>query len=102
MDGKPILIDTNIISQITSLPTQEEDPTLLFVDKKSDMALSEAMREKFHIVRGVHRLDVPSIYDPTIRIVTQVLTCKLLKKCRKDQVPTSVIVVAEKCVEGYR
>jgi len=28
------------------------------------------------------------------------LACKLLWKCTKDQVPTWVIVVAEKCVEG--
>jgi hypothetical protein len=28
------------------------------------------------------------------------LTRKLLRKCKKDQVPTWVIVVAEQCVEG--
>jgi hypothetical protein len=82
------------------LTTQGEDPTLLFVDKKNDKTLSESMREKFHTVRGVRRLDVPSICDPTIRIVMQALACKLLRKCRKDQVPIGVIVAAEKCVEG--
>jgi hypothetical protein len=30
----------------------------------------------------------------------QALACKLLRKCRKDQVPAGVIVVVEKCVEG--
>jgi hypothetical protein len=96
----PISIDTYLIAQITGLSTQWEDPTLLFVDKKSDRALLEAMRETFHIVRGVWKLDVPSICDPTIRITTQELACKLLRKCRKDQVSTGVIVAAEKCVDG--
>jgi hypothetical protein len=52
------------------------------------------------MVRGVHSLDVPTICDLTIQIATQMLACKLLWKCRKDQVPTWVIVVTEKCVEG--
>jgi hypothetical protein len=51
------------------------------------------MKQKFHTVRGVCGLDVPSICDPTIRLVTQALACKMLWKCRKDQVPTGVIVV---------
>jgi hypothetical protein len=97
---RPISIDTYLIARITGLPSQGEDPTLLFVDKKNDKTLSESMREKFHTVRGVHGLDVPSICDPTIRIVMQALACKLLRKCRKDQVPIGVIVVTEKCVEG--
>jgi hypothetical protein len=35
------------------LPTQGKDPTLLFTDRKNEKALSEAMKEKFHTVRGV-------------------------------------------------
>jgi hypothetical protein len=41
--------------------------------------------------RGVCGLDVASICDPTVRFVTQVLACKLLRKCQKDQVPMTVI-----------
>jgi hypothetical protein len=52
------------------------------------------------MVRGVHGLDVPSICNPTIQIATQMLACKMLWKCRKDQVPVGVIVATEKCVEG--
>jgi hypothetical protein len=31
---RPISIDTDLIARITGLPTQGEDPTLLFADKK--------------------------------------------------------------------
>jgi hypothetical protein len=67
----PISIDTNLIALITCLPSQGEDPTLMFVDKKNDKTLLESMRLKFHIVRGVCGLDVSSICDPTIRIATK-------------------------------
>jgi hypothetical protein len=30
----------------------------------------------------------------------QVLACKLLRKCHKDEVLAAVIAVAEKCAEG--
>jgi len=70
---KPISIYTDLIERITSLPTNGEDPTLLFADKKNDWALSESMREKFHTVRGVHRLDVLRICNPKVRIMMQEL-----------------------------
>jgi hypothetical protein len=31
---------------------------------------------------------------------TNILACKLLRKCRKDEVPAGVIAVAAQCVEG--
>jgi hypothetical protein len=33
---------------------------LLFVDKNNDKTLLDSIRPTFHIVRGVHELDVPS------------------------------------------
>ena len=60
------------------------------------------MKKKFHTFCGNHSLDVPSICDPTLRFATQALPCKLLRKCRKDKVPTVVIVATERCVEGVQ
>jgi hypothetical protein len=42
--GMPISINTDMIARITGLPSQGEDPTLLFIDKKRNKNLSEAMR----------------------------------------------------------
>jgi hypothetical protein len=97
---RPISIDTDLISRITWLLTQGKDPNSLFADKKTDRALSKITRKNFHTVRGVHGLDVTRICNPTVRLETHALACKLLRKCRKDQVPVRVIVVIEKCVEG--
>jgi hypothetical protein len=45
---KPVSIDTDLIMCIIDLPSQGEDPSLLFFDKKNEKALSESMKEKFH------------------------------------------------------
>jgi hypothetical protein len=47
------------------------------------------------MVRGVRILDVPTICDPIIRIATQMLSFKLLWKCRMDQIPSWVITVTK-------
>jgi hypothetical protein len=46
------------------------------------------------------RMDVASICDPTVSFSTQVLACKFLRKCQKDQVPMIVIMTSKKCIEG--
>jgi hypothetical protein len=97
-----VSIDTDFIVCIIGLPSHEEDPTLLFFDKKNEKTLSKSMREMFHTHREQRGLDVTGICDLKIRFVTQVLACKLLRKCIKYQVPTTVIVVTEKCVEGVQ
>jgi hypothetical protein len=73
---------------------------LFFTDRKHEKDLLEAMKDKFLIVRGVCGLDVPSICDPTIRFVMKALACKLMRKCRKDQVFAGMIAMSDKCVEG--
>jgi hypothetical protein len=82
------------------LDYQGDDPSLIFSDKKNEKALLESMKEKFHTFQGQHDLDVAIICDPTIRFVTQELSFKLLRKCRKDQVPVIFIATIEKCVKG--
>jgi hypothetical protein len=47
-------------------------------------------------------LDVASISDDCVKFAMQVLACKLLRKCRRDQVPAGAITVTEKCVEGVQ
>jgi hypothetical protein len=64
-----------------------------------ERALSESMKEKFQTHRGKQGLDVKNINNKNVRFAMQVLACKLLCKCKKDEVPAVVIEVVEKCVE---
>jgi hypothetical protein len=88
--------------RITRLPWQGEDPSLLFLDKNIEKDLSKSTREKFHTHRGVCGLDIERICDPTVRFAAQVFSFKLLRKCRKHQVPARVIAKTEKCVKGIQ
>jgi hypothetical protein len=47
-------------------------------------------------------LDVANISDDVVRFAMQVLACKLLRKCWKDEVSTTVITAVEKCAEGVQ
>jgi len=49
------------------------------------------MEEKYGTHRGAHIFDIANINDDTVIFATQVLACKLLRKCCRDQVPTGVI-----------
>jgi hypothetical protein len=48
----PISIDIDLIVCITGLPSQREDPCLLFFDKKNEKTVAERMKEKFHTFCG--------------------------------------------------
>jgi hypothetical protein len=89
---RPMSIDIDLLVKITCLSSQGKDPTSLFFDNKNEKILFESMEYKFHTLHRHHGLDVASIYDLGVRFATQVLSCKLLRKCKKDQVPTMIRV----------
>jgi hypothetical protein len=60
------------------------------------------MKEKYGMHRGECGLDIASINDDIVIFVMQVLACKLLRKCHRDQVPTGVIAATEKCAAGVQ
>jgi hypothetical protein len=94
---KSMSIGTQLIAQIIGLPTQGEGPFPLFMGKANEKALLERIKEKYGTYRGMCGLDVVSINDYTVRFVSQVLACKLLRKCHKHQVPARAIGTMEKC-----
>jgi hypothetical protein len=95
-------IDDQLISRITGFPTIGEDPTTLFTNKAREKALVESMKDKFHTFRRKRGLDVANINDGNVQFETQVFSCELLRKFLKEKVSVTVIVTAEKCVEGVQ
>jgi hypothetical protein len=96
-----VSIDTALIACIIGLPKSNKDLTTFF-NKRGERSLSELMKEKFQTFRGKMGLDVKNINDNNVRFLMQVLAYKLLHKYRKDELPTTVIAVAKKCVEGVQ
>jgi hypothetical protein len=91
-------IDTWLILWIIGLPSIGEDPLLLFTDKSKEKSLEEKMEDKYETHRGMHSFDIASINDDTVRFVIQVLACKFLRECDKDQVLVGIIEEAKKCI----
>jgi hypothetical protein len=76
------------------------DPTLILDDKSKEKALAEEMKNKYGTTRGTRGIIIKQIRNTTTQLGTNILACKLLIKCHKDEVPAGVIAVAAQCAEG--
>ena len=97
---RPIPINVVLIVQITGLPSQGMDPTLILDDKSKEKALAEEMKKKYGIVRGKRGIIIKQIINVATQLGTNILACKLLIKFQKDEVPSGVITVVAQCAEG--
>jgi hypothetical protein len=97
---KPVPIIVEIIVQITGLPSRGIDLALIMDDKNKDKALGEEMKKKYGTTRGTRGIIIKHINNAVTQLGANILSCKLLRKCRKDEVPTGVIAIAAQCAEG--
>jgi hypothetical protein len=97
---KPVPITVDLITQITGLPSRGMDPALILDDKSKEKSLAEEMKNKYGTVRGTRGIIMKWINKPETQLGANILACKLLRKCRKDEVPAGVIAVAAQCAEG--
>lgn len=75
------------------------DPTTI-AGKSSDMALIETIKAKCKLEKRKRGYIIASIKSQGVRIATQLLVGKLLRKCCTNEVPTYVISLAEKRTKG--
>lgn len=61
------------------------------------MGLPEEMKAKYKLEKWKRGYVIASIKDRGVRVVTQLLASKLMRKCHVDEVPASVIALAGKC-----
>jgi len=85
---------TDLIHHISQLPYKGKDPTTI-VGKGSDLALAEAKKEKYKLEKKKRGHVISNIKDKGLRIATQLLSSKLMRKCCTDEVPASVVALAE-------
>jgi hypothetical protein len=76
------------------------DPALILDDKSKEKALAEEMKKKYDTSRGTRGIVIKRINNAATQLGANILACKLLGKCRKDEVPAGVIAVAAQCAEG--
>jgi hypothetical protein len=97
---EPIYIDVELISFITGLPCQGKSLMQYLEEKMKEKALAEEMKKTYGTERGSCRIIIKCISDATTRLATKIMACKLLRKCRKEEVPAEVIMAEAQCTEG--
>jgi hypothetical protein len=58
------------------------------------------MKKKYGTDRGTRGIIIKRINDVATQLGRKILACKLLRKCRREEVPAGVVAVAAQCAEG--
>jgi hypothetical protein len=90
----------DLITYITGLPLRGEDPVQFLEDKMKEKELAEEMKKKYGIEMGSYRIIIKRISDIVTRMAKTIMTCKLLKKFCKEEVPARVFAATTQCAEG--
>jgi hypothetical protein len=68
-------------------------------DKTKEKELAKEMKNKYGTERGSRRIIIRRISD-FARMATKIMACKLLRKCRKEEVSVGVVAVVSQCADG--
>lgn len=52
------------------------------------------MKEKCRLVKEPRGYAISSIYDPTVKVATQILVGKVMRKCHADEMLVPVVALA--------
>ena len=96
---EPIPITVELIHRISRLPYKGRDPTEID-GRRSDLALTEAMKTKYTLEKKKCGYAIASIKERGMRIATQLLAEKLIWIYHADEVPVPMVALAKQRVEG--
>jgi hypothetical protein len=88
---KIVSIDVELVTHITGLPSRGMDLGQFLKYKTKEKPLDEEMKKKYDTERGSRRIIIKIISDIATRMETKIMTCKLIRKCHKEEVSTGVV-----------
>jgi hypothetical protein len=91
---KPVPITVELIAQIIGLPIRVMDPSLFLDEKNKEKALEEEIKNKYGISWGTRGIIIKRINNAATQLGMKILSCKLLRKCCREEVPVGVVAVA--------
>ena len=68
--------------------------------KRNNLAIAEAMKKKFKLEKKKRGYVISNINNATVKVMTQILVGKVMRKCCVDEVPALVVSLATQCTEG--
>lgn len=60
------------------------------------------MKEKFKLVKKPRGYAISSICDLVVKVATQILAAKVMRKCCVDEVSAPVVALVAQCTEGVQ
>ena len=92
---EPIPIMADLIHRISRLPCKWKDPVAI-AGKSRGLAFAEAMKKKFKMEKKKRGYAISTINNNAVRVATQVVAGKVMRKCCVDEVPMMVVHYKEK------
>ena len=83
------------------MPKEGPDPGIEFVSKHEDTKLAQSMKECFGLMKGKQGYQTSTIQHQNICFAIELLACKLMQKCRPNEVSAPIVSIATNCTEGY-
>ena len=68
----------------------------------SKCSLVEKMKDKFKLVKKPHKYSISSITDFTVKVATQILAGKIMRKFCANEVSAPLVSLAAQCPEGVQ
>jgi hypothetical protein len=97
---EPVSINVELIAFIMGLSSMGKCLTQYLNEKMKEKSLSEVMKKTYSIEKGSRGIIIKRINDAKTRMATKIMACKMLRKCRKEEVPTGVVAAAAQCANG--
>lgn len=96
-----IPITADLVHRITHFLGKGNDPRNI-ARMNSDVGIAEIMKAKYKLEKQKQGYVIASIKYQGVRIATQLLARKLMRKFNADEVLAPIIVRAERCTEGVQ
>jgi hypothetical protein len=96
----PVSIDVDLIVKITNLPTDGVNPEKYLYDKKKQKAIAEEVKDQFGTDKGSRGMIIKSINDPSKIFMTNMISCKLLRKFCMEKAPARMVAIVTQCAMG--
>ena len=70
-----------LIDRVTLLPHSRLNPAMAFDGKTGERDLAMRMKDKFKLAKKLCGYSISSITNPTVKVATQILVGKIMRKC---------------------
>jgi hypothetical protein len=98
-----ITVDLILINQIIGISMQGPDPQYFYPRKTTDRTLAQRIKDTYgDVEKGMPGYKVASIENAIVRLGSQMITGKLVRKKRPTQVIRFVVDLVGKCAEGLQ